>query len=153
MWGYSCLYRNTYFCLFFWQPRLFVLRMGIDSILEHYLKQPHRPLILDVIVAFLFAPFLVLHHNTSLPKKTYININSMQINKFVSNPSFLLVRHYFILLLSRQNVSELMQRVELQSVCSSTSDVLLHVSRSLLCIYLNLCDMHLWYHFLSVTLR
>ena len=64
--------------------------MGIDSILEHYLNQPHRPLILDVVVAFLFAPFLVLHHNTSLPKKTYSNIHSMQINKFVINrtPSF-----------------------------------------------------------------
>ena len=59
--------------------------MGIDSILEHYLNQPHRPLILDVVVAFLFAPFLVLHHNTSLPKKTYLNINFMQIDKFVSN--------------------------------------------------------------------
>ena len=54
--------------------------MGIDSILEHYLNQPHRPLILDVVVAFLFAPFLVLHHNTSLPKKTYLNINSMQVS-------------------------------------------------------------------------
>ena len=80
--------------------------MGIDSILEHYLNQPHRPLILDVVVAFLFAPFLVLHHNTSLPKKTYLNINSMQINKFVSN----LVRHHLILILNSQNVSVLMQK-------------------------------------------
>ena len=84
--------------------------MGIDSILEHYLNQPHRPLILDVVVAFLFAPFLVLHHNTSLPKKTYLNIYSMQISKFVSNSSLLPIGHYFILLLSRQNVSVLMQK-------------------------------------------
>ena len=80
--------------------------MGIDSILEHYLNQPHRLLIPDVVVAFLFAPFLVLHHNTSLPKKTYLNINSMQINEFVSN----LVRHHFILILNSQNVSVLMQK-------------------------------------------
>ena len=84
--------------------------MGIDSILEHYLNQPHLPLILDVVVAFLFAPFLVLHHNTSLPKNTYLDINSMQINKFVSNSSLLPVGHYFILLLTRQNVSVLMQK-------------------------------------------
>ena len=83
--------------------------MGIDSILEHYLNQPHRPLILDVVVAFLFAPFLVLHHNTSLPKKTYLNINFMQIDEFVSN--FLKsVRHYFVLILNSQNVSVLMQK-------------------------------------------
>ena len=110
IWGYLCLHRNTYFYLFFWQPLLFVLRMGIDSILEHYLNQPHRPLILDVVVAFLFAPFLVLHHNTSLPKKTYFDINSMQINKFVSNLLILPVLHYFILILSSQNVSVLMQK-------------------------------------------
>ena len=110
IWRYLCLHRNTYFYLFFWQPLLFVLRMGIDSILEHYLNQPHLPLILDVVVAFLFAPFLVLHHNTSLPKKTYLNIYSMQISKFVSNSSLLPIGHYFILLLSRQNVSVLMQK-------------------------------------------